>query len=462
MKTVKLSVSSVILISVLSGCSQQQLGGSSQIGSQQLVDGSQVTSNKKSQSSDDFYESKAHRKERLGLTSQQQVESSVVPVAKPAKSVIKPKTPKAKVVVRKKPRATHSVSTMGLPPAKPGQCFAKVKVPAKYVTKTKRILIQKASTRRVLVRATQYRWVNKKVLVRKATSKARVIPAQYKTVTQRKMIKPSYVTWKKGHGAITRIDNMTGEIMCKVRIPAKYQTVTKRVLVRKAQTVRTFVAAVYKTVKQKQRVSGAIYKTVHKPARYKTQNYRVKVGNARYIWKGVLCKTNAPKHYRNNHRKINRSKRKASTQQYQNYNFAGKSKVENNYRSEYIQSNTNYQHYIAPVNTDTGYYEIRENTDKASVKKPKIEGISLKKELKNRKLTKAERKRRIVYKIQNSLKKEGFNPGVIDGKIGPRTTAALKAFQSSKGLSIGVLNTETFTALGMVNRSQDIQLASVE
>lgn len=461
MTTVKLSVSSVILVSVLSGCSQQQLGGSSQVGSQQLVGGSQVTS-EKGKSSDEFYESKAHRRERLGLTSQQQVESAVVPVAKPAKSVIKPKTPKAKVVVRKKPRPAHRVSTMGLPPAAPGQCFAKVKMPARYITKTKRILIKPATNRRVLVRAPQYRWVNRKVLVRKATSKVRVIPAKYKTVTQRKMIKPSYVTWKKGHGAITRIDNMTGEIMCKVRIPAKYQTIKKRVLVRKAQTIRTYVPAVYKTVKQKQRISGAIYKTVHRPARYKTQNYRVKVGNARYVWKGILCKTNAPKHYR----KINRSKRKASTQQYQNYNFAGKSKAKKTYKSEYNNSGTNYHHYLAPINTDTAYYEIQTNTDKvskASVKKPKIQDISLKKELKNRKLSKAERKRRIVSKIQKSLTKEGFDPGVIDGIIGPQTTAALKAFQRSNGLPIGILNTETFAALGMmVKQSTEIQLASVK
>ena len=458
MKTVKLSVSSAILISVLSGCSQQQLGGSSQLLTQQSNAGSQVASNPKGQPSGEYYESEAHKKERLGLTSQQQAESSAIPARKPAKSVIKPKTPKAKVIVRKKPRPSHRVSNpMGLPPAQPGQCFAKVKTPAKYITKTKRILIQKASAKRVLVRAPQYRWVNKKVLVRKAGSKTRVIPAQYKTVSQRKMVKPSYVTWKKGHGAITRIDNMTGEIMCKVKIPAQYKTVTKRVLVKPAQTIRTYVPAVYKTVKQKQRVSGAIYKTVRKPARYKTQNYRVKVGAARYVWKGVLCKTNAPK---KSYRSIKRSKKKASVKQYQSYNFAAK--VNSNRKPKYTNSGVSYQHIFTPVNDGNAYYEIQENTNNSSVNKPVLQDLTLKSVLKNRKLSKAERKRRIVYQIQKALKKEGFNPGAIDGKMGPKTAAALKAFQRSNGLYVGKLNTETFAALGMVKETQEMQLASVQ
>jgi len=454
MKTVKLSVSSVILISVLSGCSQQQLGGSSQLLTQQLEAGSQVASDPKGQPSGEYYESEAYRKERLA--SQQQVQSSVIPAHKPAKSVIKPKTPKARVIVRKKPRPSHRVSNpMGLPSAQPGQCFAKVKKPARYVTKTKRILIQKASTKRVLVRAPQYRWVNKKVLVRKAGSKTRVIPAQYKTISQRKMVKPSYVTWKKGHGAITRIDNMTGEIMCKVRIPAQYKTVTKRVLVRPAQTIRTYVPAVYKTVKQKHRVSGAIYKTVHKPARYKTQNYRVKVGAARYVWKGVLCKTNSPKSYRS----INRNKRKASAKQHQSYNYAATSNSNN--KPKYANSGISYRHVLKPVNTDSAYYEVQENTNNYSVNKPVHQDLTLKNVLKNKKLSKAERKRRIVYQIQKALSKEGFNPGVIDGKMGPNTAAALKAFQRSNRLSIGKLNTETFAALGMTKGAKEMQLASV-
>ncbi len=476
MKTVKLSVSSAILVSVLSGCSQQQAGNGPQLGSQQLAGGAQVFSSQKTtadQSSNDFYESEAHRKERLGLmksgTSQQQVESAA-PVVKPAKNIYKPKTPKTKVVVRKKPRPTHSVrNNQGLPPAKPGQCFAKVKLPAKYITKTKRILIQKATAKRVLVRAPQYRWVNKRVLVRKASYKNNVIPAQYKTITQKKMVKPAYVTWKKGQGAITRIDNMTGEIMCRVKIPAVYKTVKKRVLVKPAQTVRKYIPAVYKTIKQKQRISSAIYKTVKTPARYKTQNYRVKVGSARYVWRSILCNTNAPKNYHQI-----RNHRKTSIKQYQAKNIASNNNsAVSVYTGDYNQSGIQYQHYLkTSSNTDSAYYEIQDDktsatetvinsteSQQALLTKAKAE-IKIKKAQRTKKQRQAIKKRRIVYKIQKALKAQGFNPGGIDGKMGAKTAAALSEFQRVRGLSVGVLNNSTFNALGMTIQSNEMQLAS--
>lgn len=39
-----------------------------------------------------------------------------------------------------------------------------------------------------------------------------------------------------------------------------------------------------------------------------------------------------------------------------------------------------------------------------------------------------------LKQIQSALKKAGFDPGPIDGKMGPRTKKAIKEFQKSKGL----------------------------
>jgi len=51
--------------------------------------------------------------------------------------------------------------------------------------------------------------------------------------------------------------------------------------------------------------------------------------------------------------------------------------------------------------------------------------------------------------IQAALKNAGFNPGSIDGKIGPRTRQAIKDFQKSKGLvPDGVVGPKTWTSLG--------------
>ena len=293
----KLSVSSVILAAVLSGCSQQQVIGGSQVvngSSQQIAGGSQVSG------------------------SQQQVNKTTPVVTQPA--VIKParKEP-VKRVYTQAPKPTHSIrrTELALPSAKPGQCFAKIKINATYKTQSRRILVSKATSKRVLVRAPQHRFINKKVQVRKAYYKTRTVPAQYRNTNKRVLVKPAYNTWRKGHGAITRIDNMTGEIMCLVTVPAVYKNVSQRVLVRPVQNIRTFVPAVYKTVKQKKFIAPALYKTIKTPARYKTQNYRVKTGGARYAWRAVLCKTNAPKGYKKG--AIKRKSTKSSSISYQEY-----------------------------------------------------------------------------------------------------------------------------------------------
>lgn len=450
----KLSVSSVILAAVLSGCSQQQVIGGSQVtngssqmsGSQQQVEsGSQVSSSQQ-------------------VGSQQQVETAAPVIVAP--TVVQPRVvQRAPVRVYKKqvqPRRVYTQAPkrrshgLGLPAAKPGQCFAKVQVPAKYANKSRRVLIQGATSKRVLVRAPQYGWVNKRVQTRKAYYVTRTIPAQYKTNTRRVLVKPAYNTWRKGHGAITRIDNMTGQIMCRVQVPAVYKNVSRRVLVRPIQKIRTLVPAAYKTIKQKKFVAPALYKTVHTPARYKTQNYRVKTSNARYVWRGVLCQTNAPKNYKS------KSYRQAPKQ----YHKAVVRTAPK--RQQYRQSSgISYSSYLAVMNAGSSKTKLnsakkmnkkailkksKKRTVKPSASKKTTQKMTSPKKVNKQatKQTKKATKQGIVSGIQKALKAKGFDPGSMDGKMGPGTAAALKAFQSSRGLPVGQLNKDTFRALGLI------------
>lgn len=55
-----------------------------------------------------------------------------------------------------------------------------------------------------------------------------------------------------------------------------------------------------------------------------------------------------------------------------------------------------------------------------------------------------------ILNIQRALKAKGFDPGILDGIFGSKTTAATKAFQKSRGLKQdGLVGRATVPALGL-------------
>ncbi len=235
----------------------------------------------------------------------------------------------------------NSVANSLVPPnAKPGECYAKVLVPAKYQTKMVKTMVKGPKESISVVPAT-YKWVTKTVVSKEASTKLITVPATYKTVTQRIMVSPestklvpvpatyktltqkikvseAHTTWKKGRGEIEKVNNSTGDIMCLVQVPAVYKTVTKRVIATPATTKVVKIPAVYKTVTRKVVATPATTKTVKVPAVYKTvkvkelvsqpKQYKkttpavyklvptkVKVSDSYLRWQEILCKTNTNK-----------------------------------------------------------------------------------------------------------------------------------------------------------------------
>ncbi|MGH7541542.1 MAG: peptidoglycan-binding domain-containing protein, partial [Gemmatimonadota bacterium] len=64
---------------------------------------------------------------------------------------------------------------------------------------------------------------------------------------------------------------------------------------------------------------------------------------------------------------------------------------------------------------------------------------------------------RDVLSLQRALARAGMPPGPPDGRLGPRTRAALEAFQRARGLEpCGCLSYETLLALGFEPRVVEI------
>ncbi|MBN1635440.1 MAG: peptidoglycan-binding protein [Deltaproteobacteria bacterium] len=179
-----------------------------------------------------------------------------------------------------------------LPPdARPGECYARVFVPPTYKTLSEQVLKEGAAERIEIVPA-EYEWVEEQVLVKEASSKMENVPAQYDWVEEKILVKEAHTTWKKGRGLIEKVDNTTGEIMCLVEIPAEYKAVRKRVMVKPPATRVINIPAEYQTVKIKKMVSPPREQVVQIPASYQTLTRTVMATDGHMEWRKVLCETN--------------------------------------------------------------------------------------------------------------------------------------------------------------------------
>lgn len=225
-----------------------------------------------------------------------------------------------------------------LPPnAKPGECYTRVHVPPTYKTVTERKLVREAAERleivpakygwgeeRVLVKPESkkievipatYEWKNEQVLVKPASTKLVEVPAQYDWVEEKVLVKEAHTVWKKGRGAIERVDDSTGEIMCLIEVPAEYKTVRKKVMTKAPSTKEVAIPAEYKTVKTKVMTKPPTTREVTIPAEYQTMKVQTVTSPPKEIrkeipaeyttvtrtelvtegkmdWRPILCETN--------------------------------------------------------------------------------------------------------------------------------------------------------------------------
>lgn len=95
----------------------------------------------------------------------------------------------------------------------PGQCYAQVSQPARYLTVTERVLVE-ASIEDLETAPATFKTVTERVLIEPARERQVVVPATYKTVTETVVVDPAA-------GGLQR-----------VTVPAQFQTRTQQVVVR--------------------------------------------------------------------------------------------------------------------------------------------------------------------------------------------------------------------------------------
>lgn len=233
-----------------------------------------------------------------------------------------------------------AASAQDMPVARPGQCFARVAIPAAYETYTEetivqpeymgvktipprfemvdaQVLVSPPRTEQVTIPAV-YRSVRETVMIEPERSEQVPVAAVWQTYTERVMVRPAYVTWKPGTGVFGRAAAQNEELLCRVEVPAEYATVTRRRMTA-AETTRTRVippvmrsqtrqemiaparvedrevAAVYRTVKERRVIEPAREEPVLVPAVTRKETLRRVTSAARTEWREVLCETNASK-----------------------------------------------------------------------------------------------------------------------------------------------------------------------
>lgn len=301
---------------------------------------------------------------------------------------------------RTAPATATPVATGGfadLPPnALPGHCYARVLVPPQYVTESRQKLSREASER-IEVSEPVYEWQDQRVVVREASKTARIIPAEYRTVEEQVLVKEA-----------------SREL---VTIPAEYETVSEQVLVRPAYSewkkgrgpiekidnstgeivCLVEVPAEYKTVTTRKLLSPARTETREIPAVHETVSKRVMISPPRMVEEEIPAE----------------------------YDTIKVRKLVRQPEERRIAIPAEYQTVQETRKVEEGYLQWREVLCETNTTPD------------------------VIRNLQTALKREGFNPGKIDGVVGSQTMTAIKDYQAANGLPAGQMTLEMLNSLNV-------------
>ncbi|UGA57242.1 peptidoglycan-binding domain-containing protein [Vibrio sp. VB16] len=352
------------------------------------------------------------------------------------KTRLSPSAPKASADTLKRARANG----VDFDSAQPNVCYHEHLLPAKYETVKEPVLIGEETEKSVIIPAS-YRTVEKKILVKEASTKIVNVPAVYETISEQIVDKPAHQIWKKGQGAIQKIDESTGEIMCLVDVPTTYITVSKKVIKTPETTKKIKIPAVYKTIAVKEVVNPAQETRVKVAAKYNYVSKKKQIGGSQYVWHEIhdqslsertrtgskICLIDTPATYKTIDKQVETI-------------AASITKVEVPAKYKTVKVSKLVQPASVERKIIPAEYKMVER--QTLIKEGTMEWRSI---LCDTNMTVSR-----IGEIQRTLVSKGYNPGKIDGVVGPETMAAVNAFQRDNDLPVDkYLNIATVKALNI-------------
>jgi len=294
-------------------------------------------------------------------------------------------------------QSTMSSDPLLLPPkAQAGECFARVFVPPSYELQAEKVLEAEASER-IEIEPAQYSWGEETLLIKEESERLEVVPATYKTITEKVVVSPES----------ERIE----------KVPAVYDTVSEKILVKPAHTTWKKGRGPIEKIDQ---ATGEIMCLVEVPAEYKTVSKTVVVTPAQ------TRVVKIPAEY-------------------------------NTVTKQVVDTPATTRALMVPAVYDT--VKVRKLAAPATEKRISIPAVyqTVSKTVKTGEgrmewrpiLCETNTTPDLVSRLQIALSTKGFNPGPIDGVLGPDTMSAVSAFQRQNNLVTGQLTLETVNALGV-------------
>jgi hypothetical protein len=231
-----------------------------------------------------------------------------------------------------------------------------------------------------------------------------------------------------------------GECYARVYVPPVYKTVTEQVVVQEASEAVEIIQAEYEWVEEHVMIEPATERMETIPAQYKWVEEKVLVKPAQSVWKRgngllekvdgatgeIMCLVEVPAEYK-------MVRKQVMTKPADVRRIAVPARYET-VRKKRLVSPARHQTNPVEARYETVTKQVKESDGRVEWRKVLCE-------------TNFTRDR--VMRIQQALVDAGYDPGPVDGVVGPRTLSAIKTYQKNNGLAIGGLTYETLVKLGV-------------